>query len=116
MPAEASGHLDTFARDNLPPESLWPEMDYGVLPELAAYPARINAGVELIDKMAQGANRLSGPRFIIGETLLSYRDLLESAGRIASVIDAIVSVSCPETACSCAPRTIPPSWPRPWRS
>ena len=51
MPAEASGHVDTFVRDNLPPKSQWPEMDYGVLPELAAYPARINAGVELIDKM-----------------------------------------------------------------
>ena len=27
---------DTFARDNLPPRDLWPEIDYSTLPELAA--------------------------------------------------------------------------------
>ena len=85
MPAEASGHADTFARDNLPPKSLWPEMDYGVLPELAAYPARINAGVELIDKMAQGA-QAERPAIYYGEALWSYRTLLENANRIASVM------------------------------
>ncbi len=85
MPAEASGHVDTFVRDNLPPESLWPEMDYGVLPELAAYPARINAGAVLIDEMAQGA-QAERPAIYYGETLWSYRSLLENAGRIASVL------------------------------
>ncbi len=85
MSAEVSGHVDTFARDNLPPESLWPEMDYGVLPELAAYPARINAGAELIDKMAVGA-QAARHAIYYGETLLSYRDLWENAGRIASVL------------------------------
>ncbi len=85
MPAEASGHVDTFVRDNLPPKSLWPEMDYGVLPELAAYPSRINAGVELIDKMAQGA-QAGRPAIYYGETLWSYRTLLENANRIASVL------------------------------
>lgn len=85
MSAEASGHVDTFVRDNLPPKYLWPEMDYGVLPELAAYPARINAGVELIDKMAVG-EQLERPAIYYGETLLNYRSLLENANRIASVL------------------------------
>ena len=85
MSAEASGHVDTFVRENLPPKSQWPEMDYGVLPELAAYPARINAGVELIDKMAQGA-QAERPAIYYGETLWSYRTLLENANRIASVM------------------------------
>ncbi|MCY4383748.1 MAG: AMP-binding protein [Nitrospinae bacterium] len=85
MPTEASGHVDTFARDNLPPRSLWPEMDYGVLPELAAYPARINAGAVLIDEMAQGA-QAERPAIYFGEALWSYRALLENAGRIASVL------------------------------
>ena len=85
MSAEASGHVDTFARDNLPPESLWPEMDYGVLPELAAYPSRINAGAVLIDEMAQGA-QAERPAIYYGETLWSYRTLLENANRIASVM------------------------------
>ena len=85
MPAEASGHADTFARDNLPPESLWPEMDYGVLPELAAYPSRINSGAVLIDEMAQGA-QAERPAIYYGEALWSYRTLLENANRIASVM------------------------------
>ncbi len=85
MPAEASGHVDTFARDNLPPASLWPEMDYGVLPELAAYPSRINAGAELIDKMAQGA-QAERPAIYYGGVLWSYRALLENANRVASVL------------------------------
>ena len=85
MPAEASGHADTFARDNLPPKSLWPEMDYGVLPELAAYPSRINAGAVLIDEMAQGA-QAERPAIYYGEALWSYRTLLENANRIASVM------------------------------
>ena len=85
MPAEASGHVDTFARDNLPPKSLWPEMDYGVLPELAAYPSRINAGTVLIDEMAQGA-QAERPAIYYGEALWSYRTLLENANRIASVM------------------------------
>ena len=85
MPAEASGHVDTFARDNLPPKSLWPEMDYGVLPELAAYPSRINAGAVLIDEMAQGA-QAERPAIYYGETLWSYHTLLENANRIASVM------------------------------
>ena len=85
MPAEASGHVDTFARDNLPPESLWPEMDYGVLPELAAYPSRINSGAVLIDEMAQGA-QAERPAIYYGQALWSYRTLLENANRIASVM------------------------------
>ena len=85
MPAEASGHVDTFARDNLPPKSLWPEMDYGVLPELAAYPSRINSGAVLIDEMAQGA-QAERPAIYYGEALWSYRTLLENANRIASVM------------------------------
>ena len=39
-----TAHVDTFARDNLPPRRDWPEMIFD-LPELK-YPARMNcAGV-----------------------------------------------------------------------
>ena len=50
---EPSAHIDSFLNDNLPPRTLWPEMDYSVLPELAAYPARFNAAVELLDRQAE---------------------------------------------------------------
>ena len=51
--SEPTGHIDTYVRDRLPPEELWPEMDYAALPELAAYPPRLNAGAELIDRMVE---------------------------------------------------------------
>ena len=44
-----SAHIDTFARDNLPPQDLQPEF----LLEGFDYPDRINAGVELTDRMVE---------------------------------------------------------------
>jgi len=45
----ASAHTDTFARDNLPPQSEWPVF----LLDGFDYPERINAGVELTDRMVE---------------------------------------------------------------
>ncbi|AXI53714.1 Benzoate--CoA ligase (plasmid) [Pseudoseohaeicola sp. NH-UV-7] len=42
-----SAHTDTFARDNLPPETEWPDF----LLDGFAYPERLNVGVELTDRM-----------------------------------------------------------------
>ena len=46
--AHPSAHLDTFARDRLPPAKQWPELRFD-LPELQ-YPARLNAAAELLDR------------------------------------------------------------------
>ncbi|MFH9822759.1 AMP-binding protein [Streptomyces bobili] len=43
----ASAHVDTFARDHLPPPGQWPRLRFG-LPELR-YPERLNAAAELLD-------------------------------------------------------------------
>ena len=43
-----SAHLDTFARDNLPPAGQWPELPQS--PD-TQYPERLNAAVELLDRM-----------------------------------------------------------------
>ena len=43
-----SGHVDTFARDNLPPQDQWPEFRF-TLPELQ-YPERLNCVTEFVDK------------------------------------------------------------------
>ena len=84
MPAPTS-HIDTYIRDNMPPEELWPDMDYSVLPELAAYPARMNAATELLDRTIEtyGADR---PAVIFGDVTWSYGDLLATANRIANVL------------------------------
>ena len=50
----ASAHIDTFARDNLPPEESQPQFVFD-LPDLQ-YPDRLNACVELLDRrVEQGA-------------------------------------------------------------
>ncbi len=77
-----SAHLDTFARDNLPPKAQWPQLVFS-LPELQ-YPERLNCASELLDRMAaQHPERLclqgSGLRW-------SYADLLEQANRMAQVL------------------------------
>ncbi len=82
---ETTAHKDTFIRDNLPPRALWPEMDYSVLPELAAYPARMNAATELLDRtVANGGG--DRPAIHFGGKTWSYADLLAKANRIARVL------------------------------
>jgi 2-aminobenzoate-CoA ligase len=80
----SSGHVDTFARDHLPPARLWPVMDYSVLPELT-YPARLNCAAELLDRhVAAGA----GDRIAIlwpGGSW-TYRELWHTSNRIARVL------------------------------
>jgi len=44
-PEYSIGNAFFDARDALPPPALWPQMDYGILPELA-YPKRLNAAVD----------------------------------------------------------------------
>jgi 2-aminobenzoate-CoA ligase len=81
---EPTSHIDTFIRDNLPPQDLWPEMNYSVLPELAAYPPRFNAAVELLDMaVPQFADM---PAVKMGDTVWSYADLLFQANRVARVL------------------------------
>src|SRR5690606_24751888 len=46
---ERSAHVDTFARDHLPPAEEWPEFLLDS-PDVA-YPARVNCAVELVDAM-----------------------------------------------------------------
>src|SRR5690348_17296892 len=46
-----SGHVDDFARRNLPPSGQWPELRLD-RPEFQ-YPERLNAGVELTDRMVE---------------------------------------------------------------
>ncbi|MGE0733967.1 MAG: benzoate-CoA ligase family protein [Alphaproteobacteria bacterium] len=80
-----TAHKDTFARDNLPPRELWPEMDYSTLPELAAYPPRFNAAVELLDKNVAGGK---GERvaFYYGDEVWTYAELKRRADAIARVL------------------------------
>ncbi len=78
-----SAHIDTFARDHLPPVDQQPEFLFE-LPELQ-FPAQLNCATELLDTpIAQGR----GDRVCIRAPGLAWtwRDLQDRADRIAQVL------------------------------
>lgn len=78
-----SAHIDTFARDNLPPRQAWPELIFD-LPELR-YPAHMNCAAELLDQaLARGWRDRVALRAADGRC--SYGQLLAQANRIARVL------------------------------
>src|SRR5438105_9675794 len=78
-----TAHTDTFARDNLPPRSLWPEFLFE-LPELT-YPARLNCATELLDKpVTRGHGHRVALRSPEGEC--TYTQLFTQANRLANVL------------------------------
>ncbi|MGW7005119.1 AMP-binding protein [Streptomyces sp. NPDC054933] len=79
-----SAHLDTFARDHLPPRQQWPRLLLDG-PELH-YPDRLNCGAELLDATAE---RLGPDRPCLrmpGGEVWSYEDLRAASDRIARVL------------------------------
>jgi 2-aminobenzoate-CoA ligase len=78
-----SGHIDTFARDNLPPQSSWPEFLF-TLPELQ-YPDRLNCVTEFVDKWVTSGQ--GGRTAIVSPSeTLTYAQLAERINRIANVL------------------------------
>ena len=82
-PMVYSAHVDTFARDNLPPREQWPEFLFE-LPELR-YPERMNCAAVLLDDMVRAGH---GARPVIhaADGRCSYAQLLAQANRIAHVL------------------------------
>ncbi|MET9431069.1 AMP-binding protein [Streptomyces sp. NPDC003036] len=84
MELTGSAHLDTFARDHLPPREQWPELLFD-LPELR-YPDRLNCGAELLDRTIQrfGPDR---PAFRDGAGgVWTYGELRARVDRIAHAL------------------------------
>ena len=82
--SERTAHVDTFARDHLPPISDWPTMDLSGVPELR-YPPRLNCAAELLDRhVAEG--RGDAPALHFEGRTQTYRELLDEANRIARVL------------------------------
>lgn len=78
---ERSAHLDSFARDNLPPPEQWPDLRFD-LPALH-YPSRLNCVTELLDRnLARGDH----PALITPNETLTYAQLAERVNRIANVL------------------------------
>ena len=79
-----SGHVDTFARDNLPPRAHWPEFKFD-LPELQ-YPERLNCVSELRRQLGRGRARRSAVPDLAPTETLTYAQLAERMNRIANVL------------------------------
>jgi len=77
-----SAHVDSFARDNLPPQAQWPDFLFA-LPELQ-YPERFNCVTELLDRWV--ADRGGEPCLLSMAENLSYAELAERVNRIANVL------------------------------
>jgi 2-aminobenzoate-CoA ligase len=78
-----SAHLDSFARDNLPPRAQWPDFRFD-LPELQ-YPERMNCAVEFLDRWL-AAGHGSRPCLISPTETLTYAQLAERVNRIANAL------------------------------
>jgi len=84
-----SGHIDSFARENLPPENQWPEL---LLSPDYIYPERLNASVELLDKTLEkvGPNKLA---FIGVDGHITYGQLLLKVKKCSQFLEASGVVS-----------------------
>jgi 2-aminobenzoate-CoA ligase len=78
-----SGHVDTFARDNLPPREQWPEFRFD-LPELQ-YPERLNCVTEWVDRWIAAGEGARTCLISPAETL-TYAQFHERVNRIANVL------------------------------
>jgi 2-aminobenzoate-CoA ligase len=79
----ASAHIDTFARDNLPPPAHWP--DFLFADAELNYPERLNCVSEFLDRwIAQGYG--GRPCFISPTESLTYAELHARVNRIANVL------------------------------
>lgn len=79
----ASAHIDTFARNNLPPEESQPQFVFD-LPDLQ-YPDRLNACVELLDRRVE-EDAGERPCIITPAESLTYAQFQERVNRIANVL------------------------------
>jgi len=81
MILKPSAHIDTFARDHLPPLDAWPDL----LLDGFDYPDRLNAGVELTDRLvAQG---MGDNTALIGNgRRRTYKELTDWTNRLAHAL------------------------------
>ncbi|MFM8998600.1 MAG: AMP-binding protein [Actinomycetota bacterium] len=82
MPGPFTSHVDTFARDRLPPVAEWPTLLLD-RPEVR-YPERLNCAVELVDAIA--AKTPDAPCFRSPSEHLTYRQFADRVDRFARVL------------------------------
>ncbi|WP_327343153.1 AMP-binding protein [Streptomyces europaeiscabiei] len=86
MKSRVTAHLDTFARDRLPPPDQWAELSFE-RPELR-YPDRLNAAAELLDGGEPGRPVFRTPA---GE-VWTYGELRARVDRVAHTLTSVLGV------------------------
>lgn len=84
MTQRYTAHVDTFARDALPPRELWPVMNVDDVPSLAGR-ERMNCAAILLDDMV-GSGAADRTALIAPTGNWTYRQLMEASNRIANVL------------------------------
>lgn len=79
----ATAHVDTFAREQLPPRELWPEFIF-TRPELR-YPSRLNCVGYFLDRWVEQGHG-EAPCVISPAVSYTYRELHALVNRIANVL------------------------------
>ena len=80
-PLGPSAHIDSFTRDNLPPAEQWPDL----LLDGFAYPERLNAAVELTDRMVERG--FGDNTALIGNgRRRTYKELSDWSNRLAHAL------------------------------
>ncbi|MBI2959665.1 MAG: AMP-binding protein [Betaproteobacteria bacterium] len=79
-----SAHVDSFARENLPPRGQWPEFLFE-RPEFC-YPERLNCATELLDKAVAGTFAERPVIRSMDGARITYREFLALCNRIARVL------------------------------
>jgi 2-aminobenzoate-CoA ligase len=82
-PTGETAHVDPFVRESLPPRDDWPELLYD-LPELR-YPPQVNVVSEILDAHVD-SGRGDSPCLVAEDAAWSYRELQQTANRIARVL------------------------------
>jgi len=78
-----TAHVDTFARDNLPPKDQWPDFLFDI--EDVRYPERINCAVEFLDRhVTEG--RGDRTLFVTPDGPISYAEFQRTVNRMARVL------------------------------
>ena len=78
-----SAHIDTFARDNLPPRDQWPNLIFTV-PEVQ-YPDRLNCIAELLDKKIHQRHG-DHPAIFSADGVLTYAQMQTQVDKVAHVL------------------------------
>jgi 2-aminobenzoate-CoA ligase len=83
MQLSPSAHVDTFCRDHMPPDGLWPELRLSLTG--LSYPDRLNAAVELLDATAD-ARGPGRPCLLSDGPAWSYDDVVRVSNQVAWVL------------------------------